>query len=173
MPQPEAPNVPALVIGPPVYLVLSEHGCWRCHKITPVISLGTERVDQETGYLDVDDEVAEEARELYVLSSIESLPADVLTIMQEYCPGYRHTYSRRAGLTYFMNHCLRCDAPLGDFFMHDEPGSAFFPETADECARLTLVELPDHMTLRLRCSYSVRSDGAFVLEHATKTRHRP
>lgn len=164
-----------LTIFPPIYLVLSEHGCWRCHKITPVISLATERIDMDATHLlgEEDDQEENAETEFFVLSNITTLPDKVLSTVQEYCPGYRYTYSRSANTSYFMNHCLRCDAPLGDFYMHDEPGAAFFPETEEECRRLVLVELPLRQPCQLSSSYSVRSDGNAVLRRATRKVYRP
>ena len=31
-------------------------------------------------------------------------------------------------MTYYANHCERCEALQGDFYLHSEPGGAFFPE---------------------------------------------
>ncbi|WP_157649298.1 hypothetical protein [Burkholderia ubonensis] len=43
-----------------------------------------------------------------------------------------------------MNHCAECDAKFGDFFIHSEPGGAFFPvsEGEAELIRLMKIDLP-------------------------------
>lgn len=130
------------------------------------------RIDEISDELWEDDEEDEAGGEFYVLSNIGTLPDKLLAIIQEYCPGYRYTHSRTAMTSYFRNHCLRCDAPLGDFYMHDEPGAAFFPETEEECQRLVLVELPLKKPCAIAASYSIRSDGDFVLRHGTKKTYR-
>jgi len=164
---------PVLILHPPVYILVSEHECWPCHKITPVITLATARAQEEdrpgARLNDLDDDGG---AGFYVLSNVGTLPDRLLAILQEYCQGYRYARSEAGDTSYFMNHCLRCDTPLDDRDLHDEPGSAFFPETAEDCDRLVLVELPLTKPCVLASSYAVRADSDFILRHSARETYR-
>lgn len=56
-------------------------------------------------------------------------------------PRYQKHFSRLAGQAYFANLC-ECGANFGDFYLHSEPGGAFFPETDEIAARMTIQALP-------------------------------
>lgn len=66
--------------------------------------------------------------DLYLFSGIQYLPGELLEALRRVNPGYRKCLSKTAGASYYMNHCI-CGAQLGDFYMHSEPGGAFFPTT--------------------------------------------
>lgn len=165
------PELPVLTIGPPVYLVVAQTACWKCDRVTPVVTLGTERIREEIpDPFSLDDEGAPE---FFILSNIVALSDTLLAFIHEYCPRYRRTYSRTAQASYFMNHCFRCDASMGDWFMHDEPGGAFFPEGKRDIRRLLLVKLPIRKPISLSASYGVHSNAHLILKHATKQDYRP
>jgi hypothetical protein len=43
----DVPLEPIVTVRPPIYLVLSQHGCWKCHKITPVATFAAKRIDEQ------------------------------------------------------------------------------------------------------------------------------
>lgn len=51
-----------------------------------------------------------------------------------------------------MNHCA-CGAPLSDFFLHSEPGGAFFPTSPEEVEGIILRELPVAGPFKVEASY--------------------
>lgn len=66
-----------------------------------------------------------------LFSWVLALDAGIAQYMQEHCPFFKNTYSRTLQMTYFSNTCISCVILQGDFFHHEEPGGAFFPEPFD------------------------------------------
>ena len=163
------PIQPVLTLHPPVYVVLSEHECRQCHKYTPVITLAAQRVEEDGPEVSWNE--ADEEGRFYVLSRIGTLPDPLLAILQRYIPSYRHRHSEETQTAYFMNHCLRCDAPVRDSDMHDVPGGAFFPEAEEDCDKLVFIELPPGKPFSLASSCALR--GGFVLRNAARDTYRP
>jgi hypothetical protein len=122
---------------PPVYSVESKSECWRCGRVSSVATVAAEsfvaRHDSGDG---ASPELLGEPVELdlYVFSGIEYLPEELVEEVRKVNSGYRRRFSKNAGASYYMNHCASCGAQLGDFYMHSEPGGAFFP-TAPRAAR--------------------------------------
>lgn len=52
----------------------------------------------------------------------------------------------------------------GDFFLHSEPGSPFFPESEEEAAHLTLVEIPMDGPIEVEAGFGM-GVGEIILEH--------
>lgn len=122
-----------LQISAPIYLVESLSTCWSCGCETPVIALAVDRLDGEP--------LEGEESCLILLSSVENLPGELASLLGQRYPFFRRRFSKTAGARYFMNHCS-CGAPLGDFFLHSEPGGAFCPTSAEETENIILRELP-------------------------------
>lgn len=72
------------------------------------------------------------------VSNAYGVSAAVLAQLRSHTSRYKPTYSLQAGETYFMNHCEHCGAKLGDFYMHSEPGGAFFPTSPAEASTMIL-----------------------------------
>ena len=123
----------ALRISAPIYVLESSSSCWSCGCETPVVALAVDHLDGQ--------EVEDEESCLILLSSIEVLPAELVNLLGQRYLFLRKRYSKSAGRRYFMNHCS-CGAPLGDFFLHSEPGGAFFPTSPEEAEQIVLRELP-------------------------------
>jgi hypothetical protein len=122
-----------LQISAPIYLVESSSICWSCGSETPVIALAVDRLYGVSA--------DSEEKCLLLLSSIENLPGELAKLLEQRYAFFRKRYSKTAGVRYFMNHCS-CGAPLGDFFLHSEPGGAFFPTSVEEVENIILHELP-------------------------------
>lgn len=118
---------------PPIFVVESATLCWKCNQVTPVGTIASE------SFIEPDDDGARHPADsyLYVFSGITYLPQEAQNEIRKVNPGYRHRYSKTAGGKYFMNHCP-CGAQLGDFYMHSEPGGAFFPMTKEAAASISL-----------------------------------
>jgi len=153
----------AIELLPPVYAVESKSPCWRCDRQPRVATVAAESFISR----DEPDEPVEP--DLYLFSGIEFLPRELLEAMQRVNPGYRRRFSNTAGVSYYMNHCT-CGAQLGDFYMHSEPGGAFFPTTPQAAraiclhrlevqARLAIAGSPSmvHPNLVLECAKRVGS----------------
>lgn len=119
---------------PAVYAVESKTPCWRCDKQPRVVTIGAESFIARGA---TDEPVGPD---LYLFSVIEYVPLELLEAMRRVNPGYRRRFSKTAGASYYMNHCA-CGAQLGDFYMHSEPGGAFFPTTPQAAQAIRLRRL--------------------------------
>jgi hypothetical protein len=146
---PRAPKSKAL---PPLYLVRAGERCPRCRQATNVHALVA------SGLYD-----AREESKLPVpllLEYLQGLPEPFLAMLSERCPGWRYDredpswrHAMNPGATYLMNHCMHCDAPLPDYYLHGEPGSAFVPTCDAECEGIGLYLLPEE-DVSLDCGFS-------------------
>jgi uncharacterized protein DUF5710 len=133
----------------PIYAVEARTQCWSCGDLTPVVALGVEALDEsptevERAQHDASREASESSEDregLLVLSGIEELPRDLQELLARRYPFLKKRYSKTAQCRYFMNHC-HCGAPLGDFFLHSEPGASFCPTSREEAAQIVLRALP-------------------------------
>lgn len=130
---PQASEASGLQISAPIYLVEATSSCWSCGCDTPVIALAVEQLDGEP--------LESEESCLILLSLMEDIPEELANLLGQRYAFFRKRYSKTAGIRYFMNHCA-CGAPLGDFFLHSEPGGAFFPTSPEEVEGVILRELP-------------------------------
>ena len=132
---PEAREAGGLRISAPIYVVESSSCCWSCGCETPVIALAVDRLEGQ------EPEAEGEESCLLLLSTVENLPKELSALLGRRYSFFKKRYSKTAGTRYFMNHCS-CGAPLGDFFLHSEPGGAFFPTSLEEVEKIVLRELP-------------------------------
>ena len=115
----------------PVFLVKSKEPCWRCAGISDVYCLAA------SGFINSDFE----HDEFSTFSNIKVLSGNLARVLKIHAPKYNQDYSQKAGSVYYMNHCQYCNAKLGDFYMHNEPGGAFQPLTPTEGKGITLFEI--------------------------------
>lgn len=154
LPLPENSDVqhwPEFHLRSPYYFqVESESECWKCGVITRVFSFMLPEVHEQFTYLEEDEEGFTETRNLGywkspeyrgIISSINGLAPQVHKQIRARTEHYKPAYSKTAGETYFMNHCEHCEAKLGDFFMHSEPGGAFFPTSPNHASKMTLKKI--------------------------------
>ena len=76
--------------------------------------------------------------EIGTVSNVSGLAQAVLVQLRSHTARYRPAYSKQVGATYYMNHCEHCGAKLGDFYMHSEPGGAFFPRSPADASKRML-----------------------------------
>ncbi|MFG0216346.1 hypothetical protein ACFU8X_25065, partial [Brevibacillus porteri] len=65
-------------------------------------------------------------------SNITVLTDSVLEVIQGMTNRYVVNYSKTASQSYYLNHCEHCSSKQGDFYLHSEPGNAFFPMSDEE-----------------------------------------
>lgn len=133
-------------ISAPIYVVESASFCWSCGRETPVIALAVEQLDGEEQETDGEDSC------LFLLNTVADLPGELADLLGQKYSFFRKRYSQTAGTRYFTNHCA-CGAPLGDFFLHSEPGGAFFPTSPEEVEKIVLRELPVAGPFKVEASY--------------------
>lgn len=102
--------------------------CWKCSAVTTayaiVIPAGGKVL--EPG----DDEFEDEWRilaESVALSHVDEISTKAADMIKVHAPGFYSDYSRTTNSLYWANHCMACGVILGDFYLHNEPGGAFFP----------------------------------------------
>jgi hypothetical protein len=155
---------------PPVYSVESKSECWRCGRVSSVATVAAESFvacrDSEDGA--PPERLGEPVEpDLYVFSGIEYLSEELVEEVRKVNSGYRRRFSKTAWVSYYMNHCASCSAQLGDFYMHSEPGGAFFPTTprAARAIRLRRLEVADRPTITASPSMVFPN---LILEHAAR-----
>lgn len=102
------------VISEQAYVARTATNCWRCRAGIEVLC-----VYCQTGWVDG------EAYEEFTVSNITAVD-DALRLQLERWPTFRFAYSRSERKRYLANHCTRCGTLQGDYFLHCEPGGAFF-----------------------------------------------
>jgi hypothetical protein len=120
------------------YLASNTRECWSCDKQIVVHAIilprGHERLYVGNDPADDQWEVTDEAT---TLSYIYHLREPVPTRLHNLAPRFRLAYSHTTGDSYWMNHCERCGAKLGDNFTHGM-GAAFGPMNSLEAAMIRL-----------------------------------
>jgi hypothetical protein len=103
------------------YVLHSITGCWRCERGSLVYALmlsNGSRVD--------------------VLRNVRRISREAYFLLKAEYPLYAVDFSKTQKAKVFMNHCAKCGAKLGDFFLHSHPGGPFWPINADEASELIL-----------------------------------
>ncbi len=60
--------------------------------------------------------------------SVLNMNAPIRDWLHKHYPFFKITYSNTLKSSYYTNTCITCGRLQGDFFHHEEPGGAFFPE---------------------------------------------
>lgn len=153
----------SMKVGTPLYLITSMELCWKCGRPQEVIALASGSLADDEG-----EEATENAEEIepFILNEITGMPAEVFQYLAAKHPRCRMHYSRTVEATYFTNFC-ECGANFGDFYLHCEPGAAFFPDTEEDAAKMTVEKLPFGGVLDFVCTYS-QGLGGFIFKHAKR-----
>lgn len=150
-----------LKIAAPIYLITSQEPCWRCGQPQNVVALAASNVDDGEGFFP-----PSELSAPLLLSNIVEMPASVVDAVCTRHPRYRKHLSRTIGQTYFANLC-ECGANFGDHYLHSEPGGAFFPETDETAARMTIQTLPLEGEFELTAIYTQGVEDS-IFTHAQR-----
>jgi len=143
-----------LKINPPLYLVGKKIFCWSCEEKMPAIALLASNVD-----------AAED--EICILSDIQELPKDVYLFVKNRVPSFKMKYSKMAGHKYLGNTCPKCGFLSGEFFLHAEPGSPFFPMDDNDAKSLYIREIPLTGSITVAASVSMGC-GELILKNAKR-----
>jgi hypothetical protein len=96
------------------YVAAARTRCWKCRASIDVVCLYCQRGT-------IDGEPYDEFSVSHVTAINESLRRQLA-----HWPSFRFAFSRADGFRYLANHCTRCGALQGDYFLHCEPNGAFF-----------------------------------------------
>ena len=149
-----------LKIELPLYMAGMMEHCWKCGEKTPIVALLT------TGL--VDEYNPQLSDEVCILNEVTELPEDLLKYIVKRVPTYQFRYSKTAGFKYYGNTCRSCGSLQGDFYLHNEPGAAFFPNSEDEASRLFLTEIPLDSAVYLEAGIHIGT-GDLILEFAQRS----
>jgi hypothetical protein len=141
-------------VAPPLYLLGKKVCCWHCSSRMTVVALLAPNVEGAEG-------------EVCIISNVQGLPKDVLSFIQQKVPTYRFRASRTAGSKYFANTCPKCQAIYGDFFLHDEPGAPFLPESEDAARVLYVTGIPIASAVEIQRAPGIGVDE-LILQHAKR-----
>jgi len=87
-------------------------------------------------------------------------------LLQKLNPLFQKRFSKTVEAEYYANGCS-CGALFGDFYLHDEPGHTFFPQSDEEASAIKLYQLPIQGEWPIACSSS-NGPGEFIFERGTR-----
>lgn len=154
-----------VTIHPPFHLLRAWESCWKCGAGAEAIAFAAATATCESGDEDDDDELP--VHSPVVLENIGSAPLPFLSAAARSAADYRKRYSRTAEREYFMNHCT-CGAPFGDYFLHCEPGHAFFPTQDSEAKAIKVHLIECNDALEIDCGFAGWSSHCLV-ENGTRS----
>jgi hypothetical protein len=131
------------------FLAEAARNCWRCQARSRVFGICL--LGYETLYVDDDptNDCWEATDAPAILSYVTFLADPAPMRLKNLAPHYRSDFSQTTQSFYWMNHCDRCGAKLGDFETIEEYGAALNPVTPEDASMIQLHEIPD--PLRLSC----------------------
>lgn len=131
------------------YIGQTSKACWKCQKQTRVFGfLLDEDHELLTDYECPDSDRLilswELVGEPMTVSNIQHLSDSVQKRIGELTRNFYPDTSQTARGQYWMNHCERCSAKQGDFYIHEEPGpGGFFPTEAKEARQVKLYRVDE------------------------------
>lgn len=124
----------AIVCGG-AWVLSASNDCYRCGASTPVFTLLLAGPFELHGEPDL--AVQPDDGGVLTVTMSGPLPSAVQASLDRQSQGrFCLDRSHTAGLSYCMNHCVSCNAKLGDFYL-ERPGEAFFPLDAEGFAGLS------------------------------------
>lgn len=160
----ELEHEPEFCVRSPYYYVMeSVSDCWKCKALTRVFSFKLPEEHEDFQYFEDEEEEFALTRNLgewqsyglrSTVSNVHNLSPRVVKKNRRFTECFKLAYSKTAGARYFMNHCQHCGAKLGDFFMHSEPGGAFFPTSPAQANKMTLFSINERFDANCGLGYA-------------------
>jgi len=151
---------PTLRVLPPLLLLSAQTRCWKCGQPVKAVALAAHALEEDGEQVGDPADTAD----MLVLTDVDFMPPEVLHELVQRNPNYSKRYSHTAGDSYFANNC-DCGTFTGDFYLHMEPGGAFFPTTVEEAAGITVERLAFKEPIDLGAAWG-SGTGDFILAHA-------
>ena len=155
----------SVIIKSPVSIALNSSDCYKCANKTAVISLASNNFY----YLNTDENEDEKwfrADGWSFFSMPVFIENELVGKINKLFPNYKIAYSKTAESSYWANHCEHCGALQGDFFLHSEPGGAFFPLEIEEYEQLTFITVPSKFDIEIDADYSWLSNADVIPKYA-------
>lgn len=155
------------VRAPYYYIIESTSDCWKCAIWTRVYAFMLPEEHEEFEQVDDDEEFTLESNlgewirrdHRGTVGSVHSLSPSVAAEVCRHTANLKQAYSKTAGHRYIMNHCEHCGAKLGDFYMHSEPGGAFFPTSPKQASKMLLIKINERFDAN--CGVGFATDDFF------------
>jgi hypothetical protein len=144
-----------VVVYGPAYVVGAQQNCWKCKSDSEVVTLACTAIG-----LDAKDIERAEPGEVFLLSYISEMPAEVFQYVTSLAPTYRKLYSRTADHEYYANVC-KCQANFGDFYLFSEPDGAWFPKDDSEVVTTRVLPVPVSDPFEVECDFGTCKIGGF------------
>lgn len=131
--------------SPSFAVLVSEGKCWKCAELTAMAAIWV------PSYTEIEADVGHHQKrtEHAVLHYVGGLSEEVHRQVLAVAPWLRYTHTEGAGTPYLANHCQRCGAVQGDWFVFGVDGP-FFPQTKAEIDQIKVV--PGEGTLHANAS---------------------
>ncbi|MCS4165212.1 hypothetical protein [Sphingobacterium sp. BIGb0116] len=129
-----------IIIGSPFFFIQNTTICYKCNANTPVISLAA------VSYKAQDADV-EELNDLFFFSNIIPIDEKLRNLLKTKFSYFRPFFSKTADQEYWANHCVFCNAAQGDWFLHSEPGEAFFPLEESDWKNYLFIDYRNEQTV--------------------------
>lgn len=156
-----------IIAKAPFFLALNKRDCWKCSKITDVISLASNNF-----YKLSDDGNLKRiwVRQDYLtfFSKPTFIDKNILSIIQEKYPFFKLGYSNTIKGRYFANHCKYCNTLLGDFYNHTKSGGPFCPIDIEGYEKIVMMKFPSKFDLRIRADFSISSNADEIFEYSKR-----
>jgi hypothetical protein len=133
------------------YVARAHVRCWHCGLATRLLALAVP-ADHESADPDAqaDADCGEPAADAWQCANanaflfyVESLPDAVSARLNRLWPFFRLAHSAATLNSYWVNHCERCGALLGDHELHCEPDGAFMPASEAAAANIELLHIEE------------------------------
>ncbi len=148
-------------LSSPVYIARNFSECYNCLASIPVVSLAAEKFSiynkTETGF-------NEDSLTFFYMPIY--LGEELSKVIRNKFDYYRPFYSNTIKEEYWANHCIYCGKGQGDFYLHAEPGGAFFPEEIEDFKNIELIPLNLKSNTEIEASYSTKNDLKSILKYA-------
>lgn len=155
----------SVIIKAPVSIALNSRNCYKCKKETAVICLAS----GDFFYLSTDEdenEVWSHSDKLSFFSMPIFIETELIRKINTLFSNYKVAYSKTAEGSYWANHCKFCGALQGDFFLHSEPGGAFFPLGIREYEQITFITIPSKFDVTIDADYSWSTNSEEIRHYA-------
>lgn len=125
------------------YIAEVQRECWKCKKETKVYSFlleffqVAETIEEMEGNDHWKDFWVEQSDPSFI-SNITKLNKQAQMALLSFTDKFKMSKSN-----YYGNHCERCNALQGDFYLHVEPGVAFFPTNEKEIKNIKLYKIDE------------------------------
>lgn len=114
----------------PIWLSQSYTHCWKCGESTVVHCLTASGMGGK--------ENEEDGFGIVNISNLKAVVSQIAAEIKKFAPNYHIGFSKTLNGHFFINHCQQCNSNQGDFFLHNEPGGAFFSMAASAVERIKI-----------------------------------